>query len=82
MLINAPHPRVFARELRENPAQQKASQYMLLFRSPQAEAVLSADAHQALRLALGDVWDKRFSGRGPSDVSGSVVAAGRPHRQA
>ena len=52
---------VFARELRENPAQQKASQYMLLFRSPEAEAVLSADTHQALRVALGDVWDKRFT---------------------
>ena len=37
VLINAPHPGVFARELRENPAQQKASQYMLLFRSPEAE---------------------------------------------
>jgi epoxide hydrolase 4 len=61
VLINAPHPGVFARELRENPAQQKASQYMLLFRSPQAESVLSADDHQALRQALGDVWDKRFS---------------------
>src|SRR4029434_277385 len=61
VLINAPHPGVFARELRDNPAQQQASQYMLLFRSPQAESVLSADDHQALRQALGDVWDKRFS---------------------
>jgi len=61
VLINAPHPGVFARELRENPVQQKASQYMLLFRSPEAEAVLSADDHKALRHALGDVWDKRFS---------------------
>jgi pimeloyl-ACP methyl ester carboxylesterase len=61
VVINAPHPGVFARELRENPAQQKASQYMLLFRGPQAEEVLSADDHQALRLALGDVWDKRFT---------------------
>lgn len=43
IIINAPHPGVFERELRENPAQQKASQYMLLFRSPQAEATLSAD---------------------------------------
>src|SRR4030095_93438 len=61
VLINAPHPGVFSRELRENPAPQKARQYMLLFRSPQAESVLSADDHQALRQALGDVWDKRFS---------------------
>src|SRR5262245_42477057 len=61
VLINAPHPGVFARLLRSDPAQQKASQYMLLFRSLQAESMLSADDHQALRLALGDVWDKRFS---------------------
>jgi len=61
VLINAPHPAVFARLLRDDPAQQKASQYMLLFRSPEAEATLSANDHQALRLALGDVWDTRFT---------------------
>jgi epoxide hydrolase 4 len=48
VIINAPHPAVFQRELRENPAQQKASQYMLLFRSPAAEATLSANHYAAL----------------------------------
>ena len=48
IIINAPHPGVFARELRENPAQQKASQYMLFFRSPQAEAQLSANNYAGL----------------------------------
>lgn len=43
VIINAPHPAVFDRELRENPAQQQASQYMLFFRSPQAEGFLSAN---------------------------------------
>lgn len=43
VIINAPHPVVFARELRENKAQQQASGYMLFFRSPQAEATLSAN---------------------------------------
>jgi pimeloyl-ACP methyl ester carboxylesterase len=43
IIINAPHPVVFARELGENPAQQKASQYMLMFRSKQAEEILSAN---------------------------------------
>lgn len=47
VIINAPHPAVFARELRQNPAQQQASQYMLMFRSPQAESLLSAN-HYAL----------------------------------
>jgi pimeloyl-ACP methyl ester carboxylesterase len=48
IIINAPHPAIFARELRENPLQQKASKYMLLFRSPGAEAALSADHYAAL----------------------------------
>jgi pimeloyl-ACP methyl ester carboxylesterase len=60
VIINAPHPAVFARELRQNPAQQAASQYMLLFRSPEAEGVLAADDYRALRRALRPVWDERF----------------------
>ena len=42
VIINAPHPAVFDRELRQNPAQQQASQYMLIFRTPAAEQILSA----------------------------------------
>src|SRR5229473_2255090 len=48
VIINAPHPGVFQRELRENPAQQKASQYMLMFRSAQAEQTLSANNYATL----------------------------------
>ncbi len=40
IIVNAPHPTVFARELTNNPAQQKASAYFKLFTSPQAEAFL------------------------------------------
>jgi epoxide hydrolase 4 len=55
VIVNAPHLAVFARELASNPAQQKASQYMLLFRSPQAEQVLSANNYAALvNAVLGD----------------------------
>ncbi len=43
VIINAPHPKIFERELRENPKQQEASQYMLVFRSAQAEAMMSAN---------------------------------------
>jgi pimeloyl-ACP methyl ester carboxylesterase len=50
--INAPHPRIFERELRQNPAQRTASQYMLLFAHPDAEQFLSADNYTALREAL------------------------------
>ncbi len=48
VIINAPHPGIFMRELRENPEQQKASQYMLLFRGEQAEQLLSANNYAAL----------------------------------
>jgi pimeloyl-ACP methyl ester carboxylesterase len=43
VIINAPHPKIFERELRENPKQQEASQYVLVFRSAQAEAMMSAN---------------------------------------
>jgi pimeloyl-ACP methyl ester carboxylesterase len=48
VIINAPHPAVFARELLNNPEQQKASRYMLLFRSPQAERILSKNNYARL----------------------------------
>ncbi|MFN0177588.1 MAG: alpha/beta fold hydrolase [Gemmatimonadales bacterium] len=48
VIINAPHPGVFDRELTENPAQQKASQYMLFFRSAGAEAALAANGYATL----------------------------------
>jgi pimeloyl-ACP methyl ester carboxylesterase len=59
VIINAPHPAVFLRELRDNPAQQQASQYMLLFRSPSAEATLSANNYAALVAALGVTGDDK-----------------------
>lgn len=49
VILNAPHPAVFARELRNNPEQRQASQYVLMFRSPAAEAVLSANNFAALQ---------------------------------
>jgi pimeloyl-ACP methyl ester carboxylesterase len=48
VIINCPHPAILARELAANPAQQKASQYMLFFRSPQAEQQLSANNYAGL----------------------------------
>jgi pimeloyl-ACP methyl ester carboxylesterase len=48
VIVNAPHPGVFARLFVDNPDQQAASQYMLLFRSPMAEEMLSADNCSAL----------------------------------
>ncbi len=41
VIINSPHPVAFARELRDNPAQQKASQYMLWLRKAGAAEKLA-----------------------------------------
>ena len=61
VIINAPHPGVFQRELKENPAQQKASQYMLMFRSPQAEQILSANNYATLvQVVLGEGLKRGF----------------------
>jgi pimeloyl-ACP methyl ester carboxylesterase len=52
VILNAPHPTIFGRELRENPAQQKASQYMLMLRSAEAEALLSENSYAWLKQAV------------------------------
>jgi pimeloyl-ACP methyl ester carboxylesterase len=53
VVINAPHPGLFAMLLREDPAQQRASQYMMMLESEKAEDVLSASNFAVLdRLLL------------------------------
>ena len=55
VIVNAPHPGVFARLLASDPAQQKASQYMLTFRGEQAESILSGNNYAALvNVVLGE----------------------------
>jgi pimeloyl-ACP methyl ester carboxylesterase len=49
VIINAPHPKIFERELRKNPKQQEASHYMLLFRSSQAEEIISANQYALMQ---------------------------------
>jgi pimeloyl-ACP methyl ester carboxylesterase len=54
VIVNSPHPYTFWRELANDPAQQKASEYMLLLRDPKAERVLSEASFERLwRLAFG-----------------------------
>ncbi len=50
VIINAPHPRIFLRELRQNAAQRQASSYVLVFRRRWlAEALLRAFRFWLLR---------------------------------
>lgn len=53
VIINAPHPYLFWRELATNPAQQQASAYMNFFRLPKAERVLSENGYARLAGAFG-----------------------------
>ena len=60
IIVNSPHPAVFARELLNNPDQQKASQYMLMLRSAEAERVLSENNFATLMDVLvqfGSKWE-------------------------
>ena len=61
VIINAPHPAIFDREIRENPAQQTASRYMLTFRSAEAEAILAANDYARLVEILSRDLGDRFT---------------------
>ena len=59
VMINSAHPYTFWRELSNNPAQQKASEYMNVFRLPKAERLLSENGYARLLGAfmhLGEAW--------------------------
>ena len=55
VMVNSPHPYLFWRELCNNPAQQKASEYMRFFRLPKAERVLSENGYARLLEAFSDI---------------------------
>lgn len=52
VIINAPHPGIFPKLLRENPEQQKASAYIDVFRNAGVEDWLAANHFALLRRAL------------------------------
>lgn len=53
LIINSPHPATFLRELKGNPAQQKASAYMNFLCRPDAEALLAENDFARLWPFLG-----------------------------
>ena len=71
IILNSPHPAVFARELMTNPKQQRASQYMRLFQSPEAEEIVSAGEFRMLKEAA-------LPGRSQQDVAKYVAAWSQP----
>jgi len=77
VIVNAPHPAVFARELRQNPAQQRASGYMLTLRGPEAEGLLAADGYRML-LDLLRGWGERRAWLTKPDRAAYVEAWSQP----
>jgi len=76
VIVNSPHPVMFARELAHNPAQAEASQYMNLLRSDKAERVLSENNYARLAKMTLEGW-----GRGavdPAERSAYVEAWSQP----
>lgn len=62
VIVNAPHPAVFAREIRSNPAQRRASAYILLFRSRLAETLMRTGRFAMLRaIVFGTAAPGAFS---------------------
>lgn len=57
VMVNSPHPYLFWRELCNNPAQQKASEYMNFFRLEKAERVLAENGYARLLGAFSDLDD-------------------------
>lgn len=48
VIVNSPHPATFLRELRDNPAQQRASAYMNFLRRPDAAVLLAQNDYARL----------------------------------
>ncbi len=77
VIINAPHPTVFARELATNPKQQAASSYMTFFKSPGAEETLLKDNCAALVMSILSAR-KRKPPYTPEDKDAYIAAWTQP----
>ena len=78
VIVNAPHPLTFLRELRSNPAQQQASAYMTLFRTDKAEAVLAEDGFRRLKRMTVEQWGANGGDATEAVVAEYVAAWNRP----
>lgn len=61
IILNSPHPKIYAGLLRSDPEQQKKSQYVSTLIKPEAEAILSANEFGFLQKAVFDSTKKPFS---------------------
>jgi epoxide hydrolase 4 len=56
VILSTAHPALFDRELHENPEQQRASQYLLAVRQPNADEILCADDYALMRAQFDFPW--------------------------
>ena len=78
VIINAPHPITFLRELNASAAQREASAYMTFFRLDKAERVLSEDRFRRLREVSLDAWGANGGDASPATVDAYVDAWAQP----
>jgi pimeloyl-ACP methyl ester carboxylesterase len=78
VILNAPHPVTFLRELRDNPAQVAASAYMTLFRMEKAERVMAEDGFRRLKAMSTDEWGANRGTVDPAEVAAYVGAWSQP----
>ena len=76
VIINAPHPVPFARDLAHDRAQQQASRYMNLFRDSKAERVLSENGYARLLRMMSAEWG--HGGFADADRDAYVAAWSQP----
>jgi len=78
VILNAPHPITFLRELRNNPAQVEASAYMTFFRTDKAERVLAEDQYRRLKRVTLEQWGANGGDASPQTMNGYVDAWSQP----
>ncbi len=74
VIVNSPHPYTFWRDLCNDPAQQQASGYFLLFRQEKAERVLSENGYARLWGMIEGDW----GGGGGTEREDFVAAMSQP----
>ncbi|MEO8134699.1 MAG: alpha/beta hydrolase [Betaproteobacteria bacterium] len=79
VVINAPHPWLFARDLAHDKAQQDASRYMNLLRSDKAERVLSENNYQRLVTMALEGWGRQGAGTSAADKAAYIEAWSQPN---
>jgi pimeloyl-ACP methyl ester carboxylesterase len=78
VILNAPHPITFLRELQASPAQRAASAYMTLFRTEKAERVLAEDGYRRLKAMTLNEWGANGGPADAAEVEAYVTAWAQP----